>query len=109
LLSSGFLKKALSNEEPPDPMPKNYLFPTALAIIFTLQPITGDGPKSPRPFPQKHVISHRNLATVSRSRRLSCLRQGERPLVIWPSAIIAGSKLSRHFSRHRFAMASLSL
>jgi hypothetical protein len=36
-LSSGFLKKALSNEAPSDPI-RNYLLPTAFAIIFTLKP-----------------------------------------------------------------------
>jgi hypothetical protein len=37
-LSSDFLKKALSNEEPPHPMRQNDLLPTALAIIFALKP-----------------------------------------------------------------------
>jgi hypothetical protein len=54
LLSLGFLKKALSNEEPSsDPMHKSYLFPAALAIIFTLKPIPGIRPNSPSQFPAK--------------------------------------------------------
>jgi hypothetical protein len=31
-------------------MRQNYLFPAAQAIIFTLQPLTGIDPNSPRPF-----------------------------------------------------------
>ncbi len=42
-LSSGFLKKALSNEQPSVPMHQNYLLPTALAIIIELKPIPGVG------------------------------------------------------------------
>jgi hypothetical protein len=41
LLYSGFLKKALSNEEPTDPIHQDYPFKTAFAIIFSLQLITG--------------------------------------------------------------------
>jgi hypothetical protein len=52
-IASGCLKKDLSNEEPSDPMHQNYLFPTALAIIFTLKPLPGIGPSSPGPFPAK--------------------------------------------------------
>jgi hypothetical protein len=46
------------------------------------------------------------LTTVSRSRRLSCLHTDENLLIFWP-AIIAESKLSRHFSRYRLALAIL--
>jgi hypothetical protein len=38
-------------------MHQNHLFKTAFAIIFTLKPVTGIGPRLPRPFPGKIELS----------------------------------------------------
>jgi len=68
-------------------MHQNYPFKVTLAIIFTLIPITGMGPRSPRPFQQKTGIILRNLTTVSRNRRLSCLHIDESFLIFRPAII----------------------
>jgi hypothetical protein len=53
-LSSGFLKRALSNEEPSHPMHHNYLFQTAFEIIFTLKPTSWHWTKIAKTFSVKN-------------------------------------------------------
>jgi hypothetical protein len=52
---SGFLKKALSNEEQSYPSCQNYLFPTALAIIFTLRGNNWYGHKLSKDFYRENI------------------------------------------------------
>jgi hypothetical protein len=58
-------------------MHQNY-FSRQLSQIFTLKPITEDGPNSPSPFSAKTGNILRNLARVSLSRRLSRLHSDEK-------------------------------
>jgi hypothetical protein len=69
-LSSGILKNPFQRKA--DLFNQNYLFQTAFAIKFTLKPITGTWPKSPRPFTPKTCFNCRNLANIACRRQLSC-------------------------------------
>jgi hypothetical protein len=61
---AGFPKKALSTEEPSEPMHQNYRFPAALTNILRLSPKTDIGPSSPSPFPEKNTV-HDMLAEIA--------------------------------------------
>jgi hypothetical protein len=78
-------------------MRQNYLFPTALAIIFTLKPTIWHWTKIAKIFFVKNGKILQNLATVPRIRRLSCLLIDENLLISGQQSSKGSTRISEHF------------